>query len=180
MGGNTALVAQGEDSQLGSALVLVDIAPRIEPVGVRQITEFMSAHPEGFATLEEVSEAVQAYNPHRRRPSSLEGLKKNVRLGSDRRWHWHWDPAFLRRGDEPTRVARYERLAGAARGVDVPTLVVRGKNSAVLSEDGVAELLGLIPHAIATEAAAGHMVAGDDNAIFIRQVTSFLDALPGR
>jgi hypothetical protein len=36
----------------------------------------MRAHPRGFAGLEEVAEAVAAYNPHRERPTSLEGLKR--------------------------------------------------------------------------------------------------------
>ena len=55
---------------------MVDIAPRIEPEGAARIVSFMRAHPRGFAGLEEVAEAVAAYNPHRERPTSLEGLKR--------------------------------------------------------------------------------------------------------
>lgn len=175
LGGITSLVAQGESPELAAGLVLVDIAPRTEPAGIKRITDFMGARPDGFATLEEVADAVQAYNPHRKRPGSLEGLKKNVRLHEDGRWHWHWDPAFLDFGDESSRQVRTDRLYAAARSITVPTLLVRGKDSDVVTEEGAAELRELIPTARIAEAAAGHMVAGDDNDVFSGRVLAFLD-----
>ena len=47
MGGLTALLTLGEDTSLDcEALVLVDVAPRLEPRGVRRIIEFMRHHQE--------------------------------------------------------------------------------------------------------------------------------------
>lgn len=175
MGGMTSLVAQGEAAELARALVLVDIAPRTEPVGVKRITDFMSSNPDGFGSLDEVVDAVQAYNPHRNRPRNLDGLKKNVRLRDNGRWYWHWDPAFLDFGDESSRRISTGRLYEAARNIDVPTLLVRGTNSDVVSAEGAEELRQLIPTARIEEAAAGHMVAGDDNDVFSEQVVRFLD-----
>ena len=61
-----------------------------------RIGAFMSEHMEsGFGSLEEVADAVAAYNPHRPRPTDLSGLKKNVRQRDDGRWVWHWDPRFM-------------------------------------------------------------------------------------
>lgn len=176
MGGITSLVAEGENAPLARALVLVDIATRMEPAGVDRILSFMASAPDGFASLEEVADAVAAYNPHRPRPQNLDGLRKNVRQGDDGRWRWHWDPAFLDRGDEPRREAREARLDAAAAAVAVPTMLVRGQSSDVISADGAAQLQSLIPHAVVREAAAGHMVAGDDNDVFVTQVVEFLDA----
>jgi pimeloyl-ACP methyl ester carboxylesterase len=176
MGGNTALVGQGENPGLAAGLVLVDIVPRVEPEGLERITSFMTARPDGFASLEEVAEAVREYNPHRRRPPTPDGLRKNVRLGDDGRWYWHWDPAFLLGGDEPARAERVERIVGAARAITVPTLLVRGKQSDIVSDQGVAELREMIPHARAVDVSdAGHMVAGDDNDLFTESLLSFLD-----
>ena len=175
MGGSTALVAQGTDPELALGLVLVDIVPRIEPAGVARIAAFMSARPDGFASLDEVAETIRAYNPHRRRPPTEQGLRKNVRQGTDGRWYWHWDPAFLLRGDEPARSERRERMAAAAQAIRVPTLLVRGKQSDVVSDEGVAELRSLIPHAqLADVREAGHMVAGDDNDVFTEKLVDFL------
>jgi pimeloyl-ACP methyl ester carboxylesterase len=178
MGGLTSLMAVGEGKVRARGLVLVDVAPRIEPEGSRRVRDFMRARPEGFASLEEVADAVSAYNPHRTRPRSLEGLKKNVRL-RDGRWHWHWDPAFMRPlDDEPTRMIDYDRLAAAARAVTVPTLLVRGVQSDVLSPAGAQELLSLVPGSrLADVEGTGHMVAGDDNDAFARAVVDFLDGL---
>ncbi|MFI5428725.1 alpha/beta fold hydrolase [Aeromicrobium sp. UC242_57] len=176
LGGITSLVAQGEHPDLARALVLVDIATRSEPQGVERIIGFMRSAPDGFASLEDVADAVSAYNPHRSRPSSLEGLKKNVRQGPDGRWRWHWDPAFLDGGDEHKRQASQRRLEDAAQAIRIPSLLVRGQQSDVVTAEGVEEFRRLIPHAVVREAKAGHMVAGDDNDVFAAQVTDFLDA----
>jgi pimeloyl-ACP methyl ester carboxylesterase len=181
MGGLTSLVATGEGKIVPRGLVLVDVAPRIEPEGTKRIGDFMRARPEGFANLEEVADAVGAYNPNRPRPRSLEGLKKNVRLGADGRWHWHWDPAFMTPpAGEPNRLVDRDQLEAAARGVTVPTLLVRGVQSDVLSAAGAQEFLTLIPGSrLVDVAGAGHMVAGDDNDVFARAVIDFLDGLAG-
>jgi pimeloyl-ACP methyl ester carboxylesterase len=176
MGGATSLAAQGEDPDLANALVLVDIVPRIEPEGVRRITGFMNGRPEGFATLEEVADAVAAYNPHRTRAPNPEGLRKNVRMREDGRWYWHWDPAFLMGEEDPKRELRTERIVDAARNVRVPTMLVRGRQSDIVSEQGAAELLELIPGARYVDVKdAGHMVAGDDNDVFTENLAEFLD-----
>jgi pimeloyl-ACP methyl ester carboxylesterase len=178
MGGMTSLVGQGERGDLARALVLVDIVPTAEPAGVRRIMDFMTARPDGFGSLDEVAEAVRAYNPHRSRPVRAEGLRKNVRLGPDGRWHLHWDPVFVKIGDEPTRAASEERARRAAAQVRVPTLLVRGSQSDVVSDEGVSELLSLIPGAEHVNVpATGHMVAGDDNDVFTRRVNGFLAGL---
>ncbi|MEP9383427.1 alpha/beta hydrolase [Nocardioides sp. KR10-350] len=175
LGGITALMAVGEHRVPASGLVLVDIAPRVQAAGVERIQRFMSARPEGYADLEEVADAVAAYNPHRPRPRNLDGLRKNVRQGPDGRWHWHWDPAFLNFGDEPTRAIDHHRLMTAARNVQVPTLMVRGAQSDVVSAAGSAELAAAIPQSVeVVTPGAGHMIAGDDNAVFTRELAGFL------
>ncbi|MFR9803048.1 alpha/beta fold hydrolase [Pseudonocardia sp. RS010] len=175
MGGMTALVTEGERGGMARALVLVDIVPRVEPDGAARIMAFMGANPDGFGSLEEVAEAVRAYNPHRKRPPNPEGLRKNVRLRENGRWYWHWDPAFLRVGDEPRRSTTHERATAAAARVTVPTLLVRGAQSDIVSEEGVQELLRLIPGAVHVDVSAtGHMVAGDDNDVFTSTVLGFL------
>lgn len=177
LGGIACLAAEGESKGLLSrALVLVDITPRIEPKGAERIGSFMTGNPEGFASLEEAADAIAEYNPHRRRPRSLAGLKKNLRLKENGRWHWHWDPAFmgaLGRGSDMGQ--REDRLNEAARAVRVPTLLVRGGLSDIVSEQGVREFLKVLPGAEYVDVPnAGHMVAGDQNDPFTDNVVSFL------
>lgn len=179
MGGITAMVAVGENKvQPVDRLVLVDIAPRVESEGVRKIIHFMSANLNGFATLEEARAAVAAYNPHRPPHRDTSGLRKNLRLREDGRFYWHWDPQFLdyaTRSDAGEALSRLERRMSAARGVRIPTLLVRGAGSDVVSSECVRELLELIPQASVVDiAGAGHMVAGDRNDVFATAVLSFL------
>ncbi|GAA4486015.1 alpha/beta fold hydrolase [Rhodococcus olei] len=179
LGGMTGLIAEGEQPGTVRALVLVDITPKVEPDGVERIAAFMTSRPDGFADLDEVADAVAAYQPHRTRPANVEGLRRNLREGADGRLHWHWDPAFTKpRVDGETPVGTHARMVAAARAVAVPTLLLHGGRSDIVSADGVAELLALIPHATAVNVAeAGHMVAGDDNAVFVAEAGGFLRAL---
>src|SRR5690606_16050659 len=104
MGGLTAMLALGEDPSLDcAALVLVDVAPRLERQGVRRVIEFMRRHQDGFETLEQVRNAIAAYNPHRPPPEDLSGLRKNLRQRGDGRFYWHWDPAFLNHANMPAK-----------------------------------------------------------------------------
>ncbi|MBI5087848.1 MAG: alpha/beta hydrolase [Actinobacteria bacterium] len=173
MGGGTSLVAAGEDRVDATALVLVDIAPRVEPDGVKAISAFMNQRPEGFDTLEQVAEAIASYQPHRQRPRNLDGLAKNVRLGDDGRYHWHWDPRF-RTGPRDLD-QRHARLERCARALSLPTLLVRGGLSDLLTEAGAQDFLRLCPAAeYVNVAGAGHMVAGDRNDVFADSVIEFL------
>ena len=179
LGGLSSLVAIADapdGAEVARALILVDVAPRLEPAGIEHIAEFMLGHLDGFADLDEVADAVAAYNPHRPRPSDLSGLRKNVRLREDGRWYWHWDPAFLSGGtDEPRSYTNEALLEAAARSLRLPTLLVRGRQSDVLSEEGARHLLGLVPHARYVDVGgAGHMVAGDRNDAFNDVVVAFL------
>ncbi len=182
LGGLASLAALGADPgrQLATALVLVDVAPRIEDKGRERIGQFMLEHLEsGFASLEEVADAIQRYNPHRPRPKDLSGLRKNLRQ-RDGRWYWHWDPRFVtgRWGSaDETRSSLIDTadMEEAARRLEVPLLVVRGLVSDLLSEEGARHLLELVPHAeMVSVAGAGHMVAGDRNDLFSDAVVDFL------
>ena len=178
MGGMTSLLAEGERGDIARGIVLVDIVARLEPEGVERIRAFLTQDPDGFATLEEAADAVAAYNPHRPRPASPDGLRRNLRHGEDGRWRWHWDPAFLDGGDEPNREVHYLRALSAAERIGVPTLIVRGVESDIVSAEGVAEMAALIPGAKTVSVpSAGHMVAGDDNDIFTASLEGFLDGL---
>jgi pimeloyl-ACP methyl ester carboxylesterase len=177
LGGLTGLLLAGEQPGALRALVLVDAVPQIERGGAKRINEFMRSAPDGFGSLADVADAVRAYQPHRVRPVNLAGLKKNVRLAENGRWYWHWDPAMMRprAEDEISRLIARARAAAAA--VRIPTLLVRGALSDVVTSDGAADLLALIPHAKYTDVAdTGHMVAGDDNSVFLDRVAEFLDS----
>lgn len=183
LGGLTSLVLLGEQPDAGSALVLVDVAAKLEIAGMERIRDFMLSRLDGFASLEEAAETIAAYNPNRTRKPDPRGLTSVLRQRDDGRWIWHWDPAFMGAAPDRARQGRNPTdpvlLEASARRVEVPTLLVRGRQSDLLSEEGAAHLQALIPHARYVDVAgAGHMVAGDRNDVFGDAVTAFLAELP--
>ncbi len=174
MGGGVSLVAVGEGHVDATAVVLVDVAPRVEETGRDLVLQFMSQKPEGFESLEEVADAIASYQPGRARPRTLDGLTKNVRVGDDGRFHWHFDPSIV--AARMDFAAREAHLEACARELKAPSLLVRGGLSEVLSEEGAAGFLDLCPQAeYVNVTGAAHMVVGDRNDIFARAVIGFLD-----
>lgn len=182
LGGIAGLLAAGDaradESAAISRLILVDITPRVDPNGVSKVHGFMRAHArEGFASVQEAADVVALYLPHRPRPKSNEGLKKNLRLGPDGRWRWHWDPRFVD-GPHPVTDDRgiLEReLLEAASRIRIPTLLVRGASSELVRDADMQEFLQLVPQANYVDVAgARHMVAGDRNDAFSAAILEFL------
>lgn len=175
MGGLTGILAAHEAGpEVIIKLVLVDVVPRFEKDGSARIRDFMFSGVDGFDSLEQAAEAVSAYLPHRAKPRSPEGLKKNLRL-RDGRWYWHWDPAFLTKpADDP--FARMDMLEQAAIDLRIPILLIRGKLSDVVSPEGVQDFLAKVPRAEFVELSdAGHTAAGDDNDAFTEAVVEFVN-----
>lgn len=180
MGGLLGLLAAGEAEEGRepfSALVLVDITPRWETAGVERILGFMRAHPDGFADYDEAASAIEAYLPHRRERKTEAQLKPLLRQDDNGRLRWHWDPALLDGAIQQSE--RYQpRLFAAAARVKVPVLLLSGTRSDVVSSHTVDEFLRLVPHArhVALPDAT-HMVAGDANDAFTREIATFLETL---
>jgi len=161
--------------------VLVDTTPRMEAAGVTRILKWMLDGLEGFGSLEEAADAIAAYLPHRERRTDLTGLAKNLRFGDDGRYRWHWDPEMIRSWDpeewSDAKAAQDEIQArlDAAKELELPVLLIRGRLSDVVSEANAQEFLGVVPHAEYVDLRdAAHMVAGDQNDTFTESVAEFI------
>ncbi len=178
LGGMSAMLAEGtSDRVVSCGLVLVDITPKTNDEGIQRITSFMRSGVDGFDTLEEAAAAIAAYTPNRARTVNPAGLMKVLRQ-RDGRWYWHWDPTFI--FQDRTEVVP-DRLAGlldvALSNIHVPTMLVHGLLSDVVTQEGVDDLVARIPDAtvVAVDGAA-HMIAGDRNDVFSDAVVTFLEA----
>ena len=176
MGGATALYLVGNhEAPIATALVLVDFVPLINAPGAARIRAFMSAHIGGFASLEEATDAIHEYNPRRARPEDNHGLLKNLRRKTNGRLYWHWDPRVIAQGTDAEPPLWADQLTAAADQVTIPTLLVRGLESDVVTDQGVADLKNRIPQLeLFNVTEAGHMVAGDKNDAFSSGVFDFL------
>ncbi|OBH17981.1 alpha/beta fold hydrolase [Mycolicibacter sinensis] len=181
LGGCAAMLLCGELAPgAASAVVLVDIVPNMDTSGAERVQAFMAENMEsGFDSLDEVADAIAAYNPHRPRPTDLTGLTANLRRRGDR-WYWHWDPQFISGPEHqgPMEIHDVERLNAAVQAIldgGVPMLLVRGQLSDLVSAGSAEAFLARFPQVEFIDVAgAGHMVAGDRNDIFADAVLGFL------
>jgi pimeloyl-ACP methyl ester carboxylesterase len=179
IGGALSLLLAARRPELCRALVLVDVSPTIEIAGAQGIVDFMRAHPEGFASLDDAETSIAKHNPSRRRQASQSGLGRVLRQRDDGRWIWHWDPNFIA-GDWQNKVAELSTLMqSAAPTIKQPCLLIRGQLSTIVSMESVDELKRDIPQLKFVDiAGAGHMVAGDRNDMASHALTTFLEELP--
>ena len=176
LGGMVSLCTAGDKEcrDLCNALVMVDIGIYPNEEGSNEILKFMSSGSKGFSSLEEASDSIASYLPHREKPKDISGLKKNLRLKEDGRYYWHWDPRFIE-SRASNRIDYKLRQKKYAESVNIPTLLIRGALSNVVTQDEVDDFLETIKHAEFIEIdRAAHMIAGDRNDIFANAVISFL------
>ena len=183
LGGLAGLLAEGTLAQGSFAsLTLVDIAPRMEPDGVMRVVGFMDQHVDtGFASPDEAAEVIARYMPHRGKRGGSAGLRRYLRQKEDGRFYWHWDPAFIRnimaakRSNPENQEHQFEQLSKAAARLTLPLHLIRGAASDLVSEEAVAHLRQISPHAEYTNiAGATHMVVGDANDAFSTAILDFL------
>lgn len=176
LGGIVAATVAAAHPELAAGVVLLDVGHRLEYEGISRIVAFMS-EPESFADLDEAAAAIAAYLPNRQ--VTPKRLTRNLRQRADGRWVWkHGIGRRIRSlgGPDPSRARTVvEGLEDDLRSLACPVLVLRGAQSDILSEDGAAELVGLIPDArYGRIAAAGHLAAGDNPESFVGLVKGFL------
>jgi len=156
-----------------AALVLVDVAPRMEDAGRSRVRGFMAAHLDGFGSLDEAAGSIAGYL-NRPVEGRLEGLAKNLRQNECGRWVWHWDPRLIADSNRRNR-PEAEWYEGALRDLRCPILLVRGLRSDLVSDKSVWALRQAVPGVQVVDVVdAGHMVAGDANDAFCESLAPFL------
>ena len=135
----------------------------------------MESGLDGFDSLDDAALAIAAYTPERTRAVNPDGLRKVLRE-RDGRWFWHWDPAFISQGrNEAVPDVLVDLLNTAMGNIRVPTMLVRGLLSDVVTQEGVDQLLESVPGSTVVDVAgASHMIAGDRNDAFSDAVLTFL------
>ncbi|WP_277188581.1 alpha/beta fold hydrolase [Caballeronia sp. BR00000012568055] len=167
-GGATSLLAVGEGYVDARVLILVNIAPQTEAAGVARI---QSSLRRCFGQDEARDRAAHSETA------------RILRLDDKQHHRWRWDPHFVAWPRDMGR--RRQRLCASARKLTLPTLLMRGEYSDVVSETGVAEFLRLCPHAdYVTLPNVGHANAFEGNDVFceeaVRYIVSHAESQPPR
>lgn len=132
MGGNNAYRYAARHPDRLRALVIVDVAPELMPAGQERMRSFRR-ETETLARFEDFLERAVKFSPHRApehlRYSLLHALKQTAD-------GWTWKQDHRRVAPDEAEVKRkVEELWAAARAITTQTLLVRGADSQVLSEE---------------------------------------------
>jgi pimeloyl-ACP methyl ester carboxylesterase len=135
MGGIISMMFAGGYPDRAERLVLNDIGPEIDPIGLGRITTYITSSPSSFATLADVAQYYRDNYPALAqvpRQELLDFVKWSVRPTADGRLAWKLDPA-IRNVPRTGTAARTMDLWMPYARIAAPVLVLRGAQSDILS-----------------------------------------------
>ncbi|HVM99493.1 MAG TPA: alpha/beta hydrolase [Caulobacteraceae bacterium] len=172
MGGNVAIHYAGRRPPELSGLVIVDIAPEIVPAGAARIQTGVRAK-DVFESREEAFAAARAANSVPPEAHHRHRVSYSLMRIEDGRWTYRYDRALR----SPATVRARDPEAGwrAVANIAVPTLLVRGENSDVLSPELAKRMLDANSNIrLTTVAGSGHSVPLDAPDGFLAACREFL------
>ena len=174
LGGRVAINYAGHHPDRVERLVVVDIGPDIAPAGRARVGTLMAQAPERFATLDEVIAHMRVNAPRYTEAMLRHRAQHAVRALPDGGFTWKYDRA-LREAIRQGRMRVPADLWPQWRAIQCPTLLARGSESDILTDEIAKKMLEALPHArLAVVADAGHTVPGDQPAAFQSLLREFL------
>jgi len=129
-----------------SRVVVNDVGPVVEPVGLERILQHVRGAPEMFADMRAVlkyyRELYVRMVEHIDEEQLAEFARHNVRKDDNGMYVWKMDPAIRRRAAATTGATSWDVFAR----ITCPVLVVRGANSDLLSAETASKMAGSHPN----------------------------------
>lgn len=177
LGGRVSFVHAAEHPRSLRGLVVVDVGPAIARAGRDRIRRFVESR-HAFDSFDDLVTYTMQYTRSRRTVEQVRGSLRNAaRALPDGSWTWKYDPRLRdRRPADPSNTE--ERMWSALEQITCPTLIVRGGESDILSDDVARKMVSVVPGSqFAVVEGAGHLVPGDRPARFVAVLRPFLERL---
>jgi pimeloyl-ACP methyl ester carboxylesterase len=172
MGGNVAINYGGRRPKELAALVIVDIAPEIVTAGATRIQTGVRGK-DSFESREEAFAAARVANPTPPEAHHRHRVDHSLMRTEDGRWTYRYDRAL--RSPGTARARDPEAGWRAVADINVPTLLIRGERSDILSPELAKRMLDANPKiAMTTVAGSGHSVPLDAPDGFLAACRDFL------
>jgi esterase len=175
MGGFNSIMFAAHNSSRLAGLVLIDVGPEMQPLdGARRAT-FV---PEDLdvASIDDLVAIVAKRSRHRDPRVVRRSVRYMVRQDPSGRWHWKWDSRA--RGIGSSRLGDPKRHASLWAHIDriaCPTLVIRGANSVMFSDENAHSLATRLKYGSWVKVAdAGHNVQSNNPAGLVDALVPFL------
>jgi pimeloyl-ACP methyl ester carboxylesterase len=173
MGGLVSIGYAGKRPPELAKLVIVDIAPEIETVGLERIRSGV-VRSDTFATRDEAFARARADNPIPPEEHQRYRVDYSLMRTADGRFTFRYDRA-LRDPNNPRQGIPAEEGWRLVGNIGVPTLLIRGELSDILSRRVADHMQEAIPDCRLIEVAgSGHPVPLDKPDGFLRAVRTFL------
>ena len=174
MGGRNSMAFAGRHPDRLTQLVIVDIGPTVDPAGGQRITRELQEVPEEFDSLDAVFEYMNRQNRFSSERVMRRRLQYATRQLPNGKIGWKYDPAIRDQRRNGT-AAPAEDLWPLIPNITCPTLVVRGKETDLLTPEGARRMVDTLPNGSVVEVErAGHMVFEDNPEDFIAAVKGWL------
>lgn len=172
MGGMVAIDYAGRKPKELSRLVIVDIGPEIVRSGSERIRAGV-AESDIFESREAAFAAARRANPIPPEAHHRHRVDYSLMRTEDGRWTWRYDRAL--RSPNSLRIRDPEAGWKSCAAIAVPTLLIRGAQSDILSPETAARMIETIPDArLETVAKSGHSVPLDAPEEFLKAAQPFL------
>ena len=182
MGGSNAYTYAAKHWDKLAGLVIVDVGPEVIIQGRRNIRDFTVSTSQ-LDSIEKFVDRAAAFNPRRPREMLRRSLSHNLRQLPNGHWTWKTDRRHQTEAgtkvdlsDSPQLI---EKRWGYIRSIRCPTLIVRGAETDILTQEVADRMAQIIPGARTVNISkAGHTVMGDNPPEFEARVREFLKSLP--
>jgi pimeloyl-ACP methyl ester carboxylesterase len=170
MGGINTIIYAAQHPDLISALVIVDIGPEINNLGIERMEKERSSEPEFFGSEEEAISYMKKIEPRHSDEFVRHQVRYALRRDDNGNLTFKYDPAL-----RSTELRSPDWLWEYVGQVVCPTLLVHGTESDMLAAE-VAKKMGesLAFGSIVDVEHAGHSVLGDNPQSFEAAVSEFL------
>ena len=151
MGGMISILFAGGYPHRVERLILNDIGPDIDPVGIARIGNYVGESPTDFSNLKEVAAYYRANYPamgNAPEPELIEQVKWSVKPTDSGKLTWKMDPQIRK----PMRTAaRPLDLWVPFARIEAPVLVIRGAESDILAARTVERMKSVVQNVESVE-----------------------------
>ena len=173
MGGMVAIAYAGARPVQLARLVIVDIAPEIAAEGIQNIQQSV-ARSDVFDTVEDAFRRARADNPVPPEGHHYDRVRASLMRTDEGKWTYRYDRALRGPGSQRLRLTVDEGW-GAVASFNVPTLLIRGEHSPLLSRDVADKFVSIAKNSQLVEVpGSGHPVPLDKPEGFLDAVQTFL------
>ena len=173
MGGMVAIAYAGTRPVQLARLVIVDIAPEIASEGIRNIQQSV-ARSDVFDSVEDAFRRARADNPVPPEGHHYDRVRASLMRTDEGKWTYRYDRALRDPGNQRLRLAVEEGWDSVA-SFNVPTLLIRGEHSPLLSRDVADKFVSIAKNSQLVEVpGSGHPVPLDKPEGFLDAIQTFL------